>query len=148
MESLNELESLIASAKLEYNIECEKLHNLEYLYSIAVEKEQKYIYLIHDINENNTKPYRNEDKYTIDILHASYLNDCDYTELYESIKVYELYLVEIKHNKLLAHNNCMTQQTIVNQAIKIIQDALYIKESIICKSIEKIMEKYYNLKTL
>ena len=54
---LSELETLIFSAKLEFNAERLKLFNLEVLYSLADNEEQEainnliYLYLIHEIND-------------------------------------------------------------------------------------------------
>lgn len=145
MATLPELESLITSAKLEYKIECDKLRNLEELYILAMNAEKeasdnlKYIYLIHEINEIPIKP--NDNKHTGNILHASYSNDCDFTTLYESIKTHELYLDETKQNKARAYTACKNQRTIVTQATQILQKAIFLRASLLCKSIDEIIEE-------
>ena len=145
MATLSELEPLLISAKAEYKLECEKLRNLEELFIVArnAEKEAannlKYIYIIHEINEIPIKP--NENKHTGNILHASYSNDCDFTTLYESIKAHELYLDQTKQNKASAFVAYKNQQTIVTQAIQILQKATFLQGTLICDSIYEIIKK-------
>lgn len=147
MTTLIELESFMTPAKLEYNNECEKLRNLEILYSIAIEKEKKlienlkYSYLIHDIDDVSI----NSNKYTGNILYASYINDCDFTILYESIKKQEQYLYEETQNKIKLHTDLKKQQGIVVQAIEILHKACYLKESLLCKNINEIIQKIENI---
>jgi hypothetical protein len=145
MVSLIELDYLITNAKLEYKIEREKLNSLEDLYLLAEEKEKeafdnlKYIYLIHEINEDSVKQSQN--KHAENILYASYLNDCDFTSLNESIKAHEQYLNKTKQNRLDIRVDCMNQHSIVIKAIQILQKASFLKATLLCKSIEKIIEE-------
>jgi hypothetical protein len=145
MITLSELENYIISAKLEYNIEREKLRNLENVYLLIDEKEQdainnlKYLYLIHDMNETHEN---HESKYLGNILHASFIHDYDFTTLYQSVKAHELYINETKQAKLEALVALKSQHNIVIEAIKLFQKAFQFKEKLICESINVIIENF------